>query len=218
MDLVGPSQLSDYVAYKSARRNRLCLRFLDINNTNAPQHAMFQEDVVKGLPVKYKKKSKQQTISPTKRKAKATGKCTGGRPTRQPQNRGMTLETDASTEKEKTTTVDVESSQDDNSSTTSSEDVAPSPERQNQKTTPPATEPSRRSTRNRQSALSNAFGNASPINTIFDPSNTNKESRRFEIDSPPEQDSSNYPSLKIFIKEMGFSDETPEYQACLKFI
>ena len=156
---------------------------------------MFQEDEETGLPVKHTKKSKQQTISPTKRNAKATGKRTGGRPTRQPQNRGMALETEASTEKEKTTTVDVESSQDDNSSTTSSEDVAPSPKRQNQKTTPAATEPSRRSTRNRQSALSNAFRNAIPINTILDPSNTNKASRRFEIDSPPEQDKPNHPNL-----------------------
>ena len=155
---------------------------------------------------------------PTKRKTKATGKHTGGRPTTKPQNRGMTLETEVSTEKEKTTTGDVESSQDDNQSTTSSEDVAPSPKRQNQKTTPPAAEPSRRSTRNRQSALSNAFGNAIPINTIIEPRNIEKESRQFQIDLPPEQEKSNLPSLKTLIKEMGFSDETPQYQTCLKFI
>ena len=199
------------MAYKSARRNGPCLRFLDINNPNAPQRAMFEEDEATGLPVKQTKKSEQQTISPTKQKAKATGKRTGGRLSRQPLNRGMTLETEAPTEKERTTTADVESSHDDNSSTTSSEDVAPLPKRQNQKTTPPAKEPSRRSTRNRQSASSNAFGNAIPINTILDPSNTNKASRRFEIDSPPEQDKSNHPSLKTLIKEMGFSDKTPEY-------
>ena len=86
-----PSHLSDYVAYKSARRNGLCLCFLVINNPNAPQHAMFKEDEAAGLPVKQTKKSKQQTNSPTKRKAKATGKRTGGRPSRQPQNRGMTF-------------------------------------------------------------------------------------------------------------------------------
>ena len=130
----------------------------------------------------------------------------------------MTLETKVSIEKEKTTTGDVESNQDDNRSTTSSEDLAPSPKRQNRKTTPPAAEPSRKSTRIHQSALSNAFGNAIPINAIFKPKNIERESRRFEIDSPPEQEKSNYPSLKTLIKKMGFSDETPQYQACLKFI
>ena len=132
----------------------------------------------------------------------------------------MTLEKEVSAGKEKTTTEDAESSQDDNRSTTSSEDVAPSPKWQNQKTTPPAAEPSRKSTRNRQSALSNAFGNSIPINAIIEPENIEKtkESRRFEIDPPPEQQKSNYPSLKTLIKEMGFLDETPQYQACLKFI
>ena len=171
-----------------------------------------------GLPVKHTKKSKQQTSSPTKQKAKATGKRIGGQPTTKPQNRGMTLETEVSTEKEKTTIGDVESSQDENRSTTSSEDVAPSPKRQNQKTTPPAAELSRRSTRNRQLALSNAFGNAIPIRAIIEPRNLERESRRFEIDSPPEQQKSIYPSLKTLIKEMGFSEETPQYQACVKFI
>ena len=149
----GPSRLSGYVAYKSARGTRPCLHFLDINNGNASQHAMLEEDEVTGLPVKQTKKLKQQTSSPTKRKAKATGKRTGGRPATKPQNKGMTLETKVSTGKEKTTIEDVESSQDDNKSTTSSEDVAPSPKRQNQKTTPPTAESSRKSTRNRQSAL-----------------------------------------------------------------
>ena len=62
---------------------------------------MFQKDEVTGLPVKHTKKSKQQTTSPTKRKAKATGKRTGGRLTTKPQNRGMTLETEVATGKEK---------------------------------------------------------------------------------------------------------------------
>ena len=41
---------------------------------------------------------------------------------------------------------------------------------------------------------------------------------RFEIDSPPDQPISEYPSLKSLIQEMGFTDKTPQYQACLKFI
>ena len=36
-----PSRFSDYVAYKSARISRPCLRFLDIEDPNAP-HTMFR--------------------------------------------------------------------------------------------------------------------------------------------------------------------------------
>ena len=43
------SRLSDYVAYKSARRSGLCLRFLDIEDPTAPQHKMFKEDIETGL-------------------------------------------------------------------------------------------------------------------------------------------------------------------------
>ena len=118
-----------------------------------------------------------------------------------------------------TTTLDNSSSHtDDNHSTTSSEDIAPSPKRQNKKGTPPTpTEPQRKSTRNRQSTLTNAFGNAIPINTITEGSGKTKEIR-FEIDSPPEKSKSEYPSLKALIQEMGFTDKTPQYQTCLKFI
>ena len=202
-----PSRLIDYVAYNSARRSGPCLRFLDIENPNAPQHAMFKEDEFTGLPVKQTKKQlKQQTSSPTKRKAKATGKRTAGRPPTKPQTRGMTLQTDVNVEKGKTALENSESSHsDDNQSTTSSEDVEPSPKRQNQKATPPTAKPQRRSTRNRQSALFNAFGNAIPNNTITEPESVGKikEIRRFEIDSPPEQQKSEYPSLKTLIQEMG---------------
>ena len=115
-----PSQLSDYVAYKSARRTGPCLLFLDINNPNAPQHAISEEDKNTGLPVKQKKKPTptQQTSSPAKRKAKPTGKRTGGRPATKTQNRGMTLETETVTGNEKTN-VELQPSQDDNKSTTS---------------------------------------------------------------------------------------------------
>ena len=140
------SRLSDYVAYKSAWRTGPCLRFLDIESPNAPQYAMFEEDQNTGLPVQItKKQSRQQTSSPTKRMAKATGKRTGGRPLAKSQTRGMTLQTEvpkqkATTTTTTTTTTTLENSSshsDDNHSTTSSEDIAPSPKRQNKKGTPP---------------------------------------------------------------------------------
>ena len=113
--------------------------FLDIGSPNAPQHAMFTEDENTGLPVKQTKKQKlaTQTSSPTKRKAKETGKRTGGRPAQKLQTtRGMSLRTDDVLEKKTANTEPgkTESSHsDDSRSTTSSEDVAPSPKRQNQK-------------------------------------------------------------------------------------
>ena len=136
----------------------------------------------------------------------------------------MTLQTEVPKQKATTTTTTTttlensSSHSDDNHSTTSSEDIALSPKRQNKKGTPPTPpEPQKKSTRNRQSALTNAFGNAIPINTITEGSGKTKEFY-FEIDSPPEQPKSEYPSLKTFIQEMGFTDKTPQYQACLKFI
>ena len=75
-----PSRLSYYVAYKSARRTGPCLRFLDINDPEAPQHPMFKEDTRTGLPVKLTTQEKSQNqgtskASPTRRKAfeKRTG-------------------------------------------------------------------------------------------------------------------------------------------------
>ena len=77
-----PSRLSDYVSYKSARRSGPCLRFLDIENPTAHQHPMFKEDERTGLPKKLTQKERMltqgKTDSPTKRKAKSTGKRTGG--------------------------------------------------------------------------------------------------------------------------------------------
>ena len=134
---------------------------------------MFKEDENTGLPVKLTKKQKltTQTNSPTKRKTKRTTKRTGGLPAEKLQKtREMSLRTDKISEKttENTGTEKTASSHShDNRSTTSSEDVAPSPKRQNQKRTPPtALAPQIKSTRNRQSALTTAFGNTVPINTI----------------------------------------------------
>ena len=137
----------------------------------------------------------------------------------------MSLRTDdvlekktANTEPEKTES----SHSDDSRSTTSTEYVAPSRKRQNQKSTPPTALASQRESNiNRQSALTNAFGNAVPINTINDKDNKNNEGRkefRFEIDSPPDKKKTEYISLKSFIQEMGFTEKTPQYQDCVKFI
>ena len=84
------SRLSDYVAYKSARRSGVCLRFLDIQDPTAPQHAMFHEDENTGLAKKLTKKEQSSAQnSPTKRRVKPMGKRTGGRPCDKP--RGMSL-------------------------------------------------------------------------------------------------------------------------------
>ena len=76
-----PSRLSDYVAYKSARRSGLCLRFLDIEDPTAPQHKMLKEDMETGLRRKLTRRKqasdKEQNSgqnSPTKRRAKPTGR------------------------------------------------------------------------------------------------------------------------------------------------
>ena len=44
--------------------------------------------------------------------------------------------------------------------------------------------------------------------------NEGQKEFRFEIDSPPDE----YPSLKSLIQEMGFTEKTPQYQACVTFI
>ena len=112
--------------------------------------------------------------SPTKRKAKATGKRTGGRPAQKHQitrTDDVLEKKTANTQPEKTES----SHSDDSRSTTSSQDVVPSPKRQKQKSTPAkALATQRKSTRNRQSALINAFGNAVPINTINENDNEKK--------------------------------------------
>ena len=42
---------------------------------------------------------------------------------------------------------------------------------------------------------------------------------KFNIDSPPDQQTSPAkPGLKALIQEMGFTDKTPEYQACMNFL
>ena len=100
-----PSRLSDYVAYKSARRTGPCLRFFDIENPNASQHPMFKEDTRTGLAIKLTRQDKAaqnaSQVSTTKRKAnKATGKRTGGKPVRRLQTpRGMSLQTEVEEEK-----------------------------------------------------------------------------------------------------------------------
>ena len=103
----------------------------------------------------------------------------------------------------------------DDSSSTSEETTSTSPKRQNQKNTPPATA-TRKSTRNRQATLATAQCNPIPISTVQITSTTG--TKQFEIDSPPEKSKQDSPSLKSLIQEMGFSEKTPEYKACVQFI
>ena len=151
--------------------------------------------------------------SPTKRKAnKATGKRTGGKPARRLQTpRGISLQTETEEEEKINNSI----KKDVDLSSTCEDNISPSPERQNQKHTPPAVA-TRKSTRNRQAILAAALGNPIPISTIQIASTTGK--KLFELGSPPEKSTQNYPSLKSLIQEMGFTDKTPEYKACVQFI
>ena len=97
----------------------------------------------------------EKTNSPTKRKARATGKRSGGRSTRKLQTSGMSLQTNipAGTSNNNNiipqpVTSDNDEEDNDDQSSASSEDIAPSPKRQKKKRTPPAisTDPLRKST------------------------------------------------------------------------
>ena len=192
---------------------------------------MFREDEKTGLPKKLTQKermlTRRRSDSPTKRKAKSTGKRSDGRPTRKLQTSGMSLQAEipAGTSKSNNnnitqpTTPDTDNNEDDNQSSASSEDITPSPKRQSKKQTPlaNAAEPVRKSTRNRQSALSRAFGNPVLINTIEEKNDEEKKQPiKFQIDSPPDKQRDNYPHLKTLIQEMGFMEKTPQYRACVK--
>ena len=79
------SGLSDYLAYKFARRSGPCLCFLDIEVPAAPQHKMFKEDFETGLTRKLTRREQEADNqeqnsgqnSPTKRRTKPTGRRTG---------------------------------------------------------------------------------------------------------------------------------------------
>ena len=140
---------------------------------------MVKEDTRTGLPIKLTVQEKaalsKSQSNPTKRKA--TGKRIGGKPVGKLQTpRGMSLQTETKMETNKSP------EKDDDSSSMSEEPITPSPKRQNQKNTPPATATSK-STRNRQATLVTALCSPIPICTIQIASATGK--KQFEIDSPP---------------------------------
>ena len=173
-----------------------------------------------GLPKKItgKKQAAGQSSSQTKRRAKPTEKRTGGRPTRA--TRRMSLQTEK--EAMETTKANLKESSDsmdeDKRSSTATEISA----RRSQKNTPPnikSISPTRKLTRDRQSSLANALGNPIPINTIENTKSATHEQTQFDIDSPTESTQSpTKPSLKTLKQEIGYSDKTPEYEACKKFL
>ena len=169
---------------------------------------MFKEDTTTGLPIKLtiQEKTAQSQItskiSPTKRKA--TGKRTGGKSVGKLQTpRGMSLQTEIEQITNKS------SEKEDDSSSTSEETTSPSPKRQNQKNTPPATA-KRKSTRNRQPTLATALGN--PISTSTKQITSATGIKQFEFYSPPEKSKQDSPSLKSLIQEMGFSEKNSRIQ------
>ena len=190
---------------------------------------MFKEDEKTGLPKKLtQKKGCSYKENPIAKRKKATGQRTGGRPTRKLQTSGMSLQAEipvgisqSNNSTPQTATPNTGKHEEDDQSSDSSEDIAPSPKRQNKKQTRPtsATEPLRKSTRNRQSALSHAFGNAVPFNAIEDKKNEEtKQPIRFQIDSPSNRQEDNCRSLKSLIQEMGFTEKSPQFKACIKII
>ena len=223
--------MSDYVAYKSARRSGPCLCFLDIEDPTAPQHSIFREDEETELTRKLTRKEQttlkeQSNIqnSPTKRRRKPTGMRTGGRPSDKP--RGMIPSSlEKITKTQAPTTETITHSDTESNKSSNSEAAEPSPKRINQKKTPPATTstsanmaPSTRSSRHLHSTLAKAFGDPIPINTI-DESDTRKKPVNFNIDSPSDRIyPSAKPSLKSLIQEMGFLEKSPENKACMNFL
>ena len=99
---------------------------------------MFKQDETTGLPRKLTQKEKvtgqANQNSPSKRKTKATGKRTGGRPTQKLQTSGMRLQLISTPELRKRTPAfnrnqhpASSNSDNDDQSSISSEDIAPSP-------------------------------------------------------------------------------------------
>ena len=64
------------MAYKTARKPGLCLRFLDIEQPIAPQHELFQKDGETGLPKKISGKEQKHF----ERDAEATEKKREAKP------------------------------------------------------------------------------------------------------------------------------------------
>ena len=219
------STLSDYMAYKSARRTGPGLRFLDIENPSAQRHPMFKEDA-SGLPVKLTQKEQQNSPS----KLKATGKRTGGRPIPKTLIRGIEFQSDQRQEKERAAIFGSTT----NSGSSTSKNLAPSPMRVNQKATPGSkqhqskqlqSKPTRKLNRTTQSTLVGSLGNPIPINAVED--TLQSPTKKFSIDSPTDRQTSSHemktpdqtpPSRKNLIKEMGIHEKSPEYQACLTFL
>ena len=163
---------------------------------------MFKEDTTAGLPTKLtiqgKSAQSQGTSKVSLTKTKAIGKRTGGKPvSKLPTPRGMSPQMEIEQ-------INKNEDKENDSSSTSEETTSHSPERQNQKNTPPATA-TRKSTRNRQATLATALGNSVPISTVQITSATGI--KQFEIDSPPEKLKQDSPSLKSLIQEMGFSEK-----------
>ena len=101
---------------------------------------MFKEDEKTDLPKKLTQKKRMLTQgksdSPTKRTAKPTGKRTGGRPTRELETSGMSIQAKIPAGTSQSTnnipqpaTPDTDSHEDDDKSSASSEHIAPSPRR-----------------------------------------------------------------------------------------
>ena len=156
---------------------------------------MFKEDTTTGLPTKLTMQEKSgqsqgtSKVSPTKRKA--LSKRTGGKTVRKLQTpRGMSLQTEIEQ-------INNNAEKEDDSSSTSEETTSPSPQRQIQKITPPATA-TRKSTRNRQATLATALGNPIPISRVQITSATG--TKQFEIDSPPEKSTQDSPKKLQNIK------------------
>ena len=227
-----PSRLNYYVACQSARRSVLCLHFLDNEQANAPQYPMFkmmlQQVSLSDAPEKSRQhdiRTVQQSDGSRQEKERAIGKRAGGRTRRTTQpTRGMSLQTEEKPKSKPTRTTPEESSSSEETDMEKSskrlETPAPSPkqpEEHNPKcstlridqkvgTQPPVN-------------IGKPLVNAVPINTIDKMKTGAKMKIHFNIESSPDKTPSPTKlSLKLLIQELGFSDKTAEYQACMKLL
>ena len=134
----------------------------------------------------------------------------------------MSFHAEAKTiEQDKTTKTPEETSSSEQESSTTSENSAPLSKRLIQKKTTPTVidESTGKSIRNRQSPLAKALENPVLIKTIDMPKQESQKKKEFSIVSPTDTTPTEAkPSLKSPIQEMGLTDKSPEFQACVKFL
>ena len=176
------------------RDPNLAVNFQTLSNPANLSIRYLEEDAVTGLPktLTRKEQTAGQQSSPTKRRARPTGKRTGGQPTRVTHpTRGMSLQKEEKlkTRTSKATPQRVQTVWRMLKKIVDNEISAPSPKNLNQKKTPLNAlfaEPTQKSVQTCQSLVANAFGNLVSINTIEETKRGSKKKLQLNIASPTE--------------------------------